>query len=595
MSGRIAFFSPREFGKAGTPGTYKVIEEVAKYHAVRVYSLPPSETTVHWWHEVPLVPLKGALTQKGLAPVVGSIEGFAPDILYIFNASHWGEAGEYLKGICPRAKIILDIKSPLLVDNSAQTGVIQNRSKSALSVVDRVITHAVASPKTWFGHELCDPVLLPPGIDLSLFPNEREPAKQRRGDRDRPLHLVYAATLNGRRQNMKLLEGFQNFLSQNKESAVLHIFGEGPQRNDLERQSEEKGFSEWVQFHGQVSQAELFSAMSRMDAAIGWVPKEDFDHSPSLKVLEYMAAQLPVLVTATSAHLEMEKEGFTLNFCEDTPESLAEGISRLVNEGFGEDRVYQNRRIVESRDYRKLVQEKLLPVLDELLDKSKILGAIHLKETAVADGRPGDRYASEMPLRILLLMSTTGTEVGMEERDAVEVAQAMAARGHRVYLAYQNQKTLVSKVDERVVVFPYEDHDALENLVQGGRLDVMVSFPFDNQASRPVAKLAAKYCLPLVVHDVAVPKIPRSERCERGERGRARTRWNEELFLSLVMAHTGAMLDLTYEQQWDKWESLLKQAAVNSRGQLGSEATETVLGYERMLHARRMRSSGFGS
>src|SRR5690554_513022 len=88
MSLKVLFFSAREFGQPGTPGTYKFIEELSRFYTVRVICRPPSEDAVYRGREVPLLPLQrgGGQYVKRLQQVEPAIRQFAPDVIYVFQS-----------------------------------------------------------------------------------------------------------------------------------------------------------------------------------------------------------------------------------------------------------------------------------------------------------------------------------------------------------------------------------------------------------------------------------------------------------------------------------------------------------------------------
>src|SRR5690606_5688097 len=115
-------------------------------------------------------------------------------------------------------------------------------------------------------------------------------------DREKPFNLIYASTLHPLRNAYDLISGFLSFEKSNPGEAILHIYGDGPDKARLEKQVADAG-SQCVRFYGLIPQEDLIDIMGTMDGAIGWVPKSIYNESPSLKVLEYLAAGLPVLAT----------------------------------------------------------------------------------------------------------------------------------------------------------------------------------------------------------------------------------------------------------------------------------------------------------
>jgi len=591
MKGRIAFLSPRHFGQLGTPGTYRVIEEVAHYHEVRIFAQAPSDNSVYWRQEVPLIPLVGALSERAITPVLPALRDFRPDVIYIFNAPRWPETIERLKKEFPFCKFIFDIKTPLLVDDENQKALIRKLGDGVLELVDCVVTHAKESVDTWFSRCHHEPVLLPPGIDISNFSEPLSGPDIVVETERRPLQWVYAASLHKMRQSSSLIQGFKIFLARNPNAAVLHIYGDGADRAALEKQVVEIGLSGNVLFHGLVPQKELFRSMAKMNGAIGWVPTQLYDKSPSLKVLEYAAAGLPILATATTAHREMESDGFTLDYCDDTPESLAEGLSKWLVNGFSDERVRQNRRAAEGRDYSRLVRGRLLPVLDEMVEGLVKNGVSRPRtKTRSASTHELEKEVAVNPLRVLIVQgSLCPSHSGFAQ--VVRLAELMAMSGQRVYLAYQNLTFSEFELDERVVLVPYEDEGALETLLRGGRLDVAVVFSFDLQGLFPVARSACRHGVPMIMHEPSCRKNMSKENPGECQKGAARRSWETEVVFSMIAEQTNLTTDVDSGCGIKDWNAFLNQSIVNAERESGSDSLEgeELVNKERALHLRRIR------
>ncbi|WP_313307474.1 glycosyltransferase family 4 protein [Stutzerimonas balearica] len=584
MRGRIAFLSPREYGQQGTPGTYQFVTHVGAYHDVRLFALAPTGESVYWKSDVPLIPVFESLRKNTLEKLMPVLQAFDPNIFYLFNAPGWWEIVGFLKENFPNSKVVLDIKTPILVQDAEKRRAMQMKGGEVLGKIDRIVTPAAASVASWFNDVEVKPHVVPLGVDLEPFAKPISKIVPAKSDGDRQLKLVYAASLDKRRQSSSLIEGLRLFLAAHPAAAVLHVFGDGPNKADLQRQAAKAGISGAVKFHGMVEQKTLFESMLRMDGAIGWVPKKLYDESPSLKVLEYMAAGLPVLATATRAHKDMENEGFTLDFCEDTPESLAEGLGRWLEKPFSNERIFQNLKAVEVRDYPRLVRERLLPILDELLSEMQAAGAeLNAKTPSVAL----NTSCTDDTLRVVFILGSLGITSENVIDYAVDVAGRLAARGHRIYLAYDSRAGLPSKTDEKVVLFPYVDDQMLDFLVQGARLDVMVAFATDYTALIPVVKIAARNHLPLVMRSNSndLDEINAAIRAGK-KRGRARTRWESEIMHSIPVMYSPLMDQVGSNHVFAEWEDLLKRSVVAKEFHFDNDKRFPC---ERALHAQRMQ------
>ncbi len=102
---------------------------------------------------------------------------------------------------------------------------------------------------------------------------------------------------------------------------TLHIVGDGPYREELERLAAGQGH---VHFHGRLPDEELRKIMSRVQGVL-FPCYEDFGVVP----VEAMAAGIPVVAYRVGGAAETVKEAYGAIFDELTPESLADGIRAL--------------------------------------------------------------------------------------------------------------------------------------------------------------------------------------------------------------------------------------------------------------------------
>ncbi|MDO0946705.1 glycosyltransferase family 4 protein [Chromohalobacter israelensis] len=534
MSFRISFFSARDYGQLGTPGTYRIVEELRKYFEVRVFCRPPSDRSVHDSRLLPFFPIRGFNKASSLKPFLPALKEFNPDIVYIFAAPGWHEVLKVVKSELPNTKVILDIKTPLLVEDKNERENIQKEGEKSVGWIDRLISHSEKSVKTWLPSWSSKIHVFPPGVDVSQFRKTNKRSLEEKTRENIPLQLLYAASLQQKRESEHLVEGFKRFLEEFPGKAFLHIYGDGPDRRNLENKVAELRLSDWVFFHGLVSQKKLFSEMVEMDGAIGWVPKSLYNESPSLKVLEYVAAELPVLATATAAHKKMEEEGFSLDFCDDNSNSLAKGLSQWVINGFGESRVKKNRQVVLGRDYSRMTRERMLPILCKLLD------GVHegdelkdQKEKEPEISAKGITY-KEKPLRILLVLDSLALGQGGAERIISDLASELCLRDFQVYLAYADHGKPSYSVNESVVLLPYSSLSHLEQFVKMGRLDVMTVFYFNERNLIPFVEIADDNQVPLVIQECTNPDRLRFNSWRQGRVGRARASWERELVISVA-------------------------------------------------------------
>ena len=132
-----------------------------------------------------------------------------------------------------------------------------------------------------------------------------------------PCHVIEAfAQLHEREPNTRLL-----------------IVGDGPEREALESDVQTRGLAKSVKFVGAVAPAHIPQHISQFDVAVAPYTKiEGFYFSP-LKVYEYMAAGLPVVVSRVGQLAQLIQDGDNGLLC--TPgdaTNLAHTLASLIHD-----------------------------------------------------------------------------------------------------------------------------------------------------------------------------------------------------------------------------------------------------------------------
>lgn len=512
----------------GTAGTYRFIENLGHSFEVLVIARSPDHRAVYRNPTMPLLPIVGPL-EEFIARMRPAISHFAPDIFYVFSSPEWPTAVIRLKELAPSVPVVLDIKTPLLTQNPVPRKNIQKRGNQAVGLVGAIVTPSPENPKSWLYRKSREALTYPLAIDV-----ERIQARATQMKATKPQQWVLVSTLHPARCIRKLLYGFALFLQRNPGGAILDIFGDGPDRLNLERQVSELGLGSSVRFRGLTPQEELFERLPTYDAGIAWVPRAVFDDSPSLKSLEYAAAGLPVLATATRAHLQMREVGFHFEYCDDGPRGVVGGMERLLRQEKPED-VVANLEAVKSHAFPNVVREHILPRLESLMEK---------KESRESHSEPD---ASEKPsvgevpllprngraIRMMFVVETLVDGKGGEERTASELANEMAKRGHVVFIAYKarDSKAPAYHLSSQVSLAPYGDPKDIKNYLEGMAIDVLVVF-YTNENLDKYAAIAASSGVPLVAQESANPNRLLFTNWRRGGVSRSRAIWEREIVTS---------------------------------------------------------------
>ncbi len=148
-----------------------------------------------------------------------------------------------------------------------------------------------------------------------------------------------------------LLQAFE-VLGRFYPEARLLLVGDGPERERLEAQAARLGVSERVHFAGAVDPGEVPAWLAAMDVAVApYEPLEDFYFSP-LKVYEYMAAGLPVVVSAVGElRTLVQHELLGITVAPGDVLALASGLAVLRRDADLRHRLGANARAVVLRDH----------------------------------------------------------------------------------------------------------------------------------------------------------------------------------------------------------------------------------------------------
>jgi glycosyltransferase involved in cell wall biosynthesis len=115
--------------------------------------------------------------------------------------------------------------------------------------------------------------------------------------------------------------------------AEFHIYGDGNARKALQELADDLGLSGRIFFTGWVSTEQIAGIMAGAD--LGIEPKRDglfAGEALSMKVLEFMAARVPVIVSATSVHRYYFNDSVVKFFNPEDEKGLAEKMLFLIKD-----------------------------------------------------------------------------------------------------------------------------------------------------------------------------------------------------------------------------------------------------------------------
>ena len=264
---------------------------------------PPGLETVPV-HALPL-PAKGdraAREQAALAantPVRAVLEHAGPFDLVYERYSLWSFAGMDYARACGTPGL-LEVNAPLIDEAAEHRGLVDRggaervaerafgAAAALLAVSEEVAAYLRRYPDTDGRIQI-----IPNGVNPERFPADLAPASSK----DPGTFTVgFLGTLKAWHGLSVLAEALA-LLRRRVPEARLLIVGDGPERERLEADLAGRGLLDVTRFTGSVASEEVPGLLASMDVAVAPYPRlANFYFSP-LKVYEYMAAGLPVVVS----------------------------------------------------------------------------------------------------------------------------------------------------------------------------------------------------------------------------------------------------------------------------------------------------------
>jgi len=224
---------------------------------------------------------------------------------------------------------ILEVNSPLIEEQSLHSELVDRRA--ALEVARRAfsaasilvaVSRGVAEWLRGFPAARGRIHVIPDGVDPGRFP----PAL---ADAQRPFTVGFVGSLEPWHSVRLLAEAFAS-LHCREPDARLVVVGDGPERGRLESDLAAHGVAGSARLVGAVAPAAVPAWLARVDVGIApYRMTSRFYFSPQ-KVLEYMAAGLPVVASRTGQIAELVQDGLHGILCPPgDPAALADALYAL--------------------------------------------------------------------------------------------------------------------------------------------------------------------------------------------------------------------------------------------------------------------------
>jgi glycosyltransferase involved in cell wall biosynthesis len=226
---------------------------------------------------------------------------------------------------------VLEVNAPLIEEQK------QHRALAAPELAEGIATQvfSAASVVICVSQGVADYVkgypgaknvhVLPNGVNVSRFLEVAKPRKA-----TNIFTIGFVGTLKPWHGVDILLESFRQFHRRYPKSRLL-LVGDGPEREALEQRVRERKLDTAVTFTGAVSPELIPSYLKQMDTAVAPYPDlKEFYFSP-LKILEYMAAGVPVVASRVGQIPDLIEHGVTGLLC---PPGDADKLTMLLTDIF---------------------------------------------------------------------------------------------------------------------------------------------------------------------------------------------------------------------------------------------------------------------
>lgn len=272
-------------------------------------------------HSLPFPAPFGYLFNTG--SLHGVIKKIAPDIYNAHYASGYGTLARCSK----MSPLVLSVWGSDVYEYPFRRKGNLKRIRRNLEWPDQVTStgEAMARHILTLGAKLRREIAITPfGVKTSHF------MKAESGSEREPLIIGTVKSLKPVYGIDTLLRVFAKVSQESKRQLRLQIYGDGPQRGELELLAEELGIAGQVEWHGAIPNTQVPEALKEMQIFACFSRQESF----GVSALEAMAAGLPIVATATDGFCEILESGVEGHIGQvDDVEELSKYMLDLIQDG----------------------------------------------------------------------------------------------------------------------------------------------------------------------------------------------------------------------------------------------------------------------
>lgn len=358
---RIAYIIRGSYGEIGGAASYYFPLHAARTHEVLVFQ-PKDNGNELIVSENLGVRKKLFSNDNDFKDLKENLIKFKPQIVHVFQ--HKKYALEYFRKIkrcVPNSKWIIDFRSPLLTKNRSKRRKELSRYFLLQFYANRILSHSIKTIRVNIPLRFRKVYEIPPGVEEELFGwKPKEIIK--------PVCFVFSGSLSKKRKLKFLIRSFYDVAKIAPWPIHLDLFGSGDSEKDLLSFIKKNGYGKVIKINGILPHKVLLDRLQTYDCGISYVPNSAYETAPSLKMIEYAAAGIPILASSTKGQRDFSNRfNIKCQFFNNTSNNFSKALNSFLSTGATKQRSLQNIEATKLLTWHRIVNEILFPVYQSMI------------------------------------------------------------------------------------------------------------------------------------------------------------------------------------------------------------------------------------
>lgn len=272
--------------------------------------------------------------------------GARDEVLHcLYPNSSLAAASDMKRRLHESLRVLYDVRSPWIemsLERISIPRILRSAYKESLYALEGHLGRSVdrwsfitESLRNWYGLKVAIPphraFVSPSGVDVKAFSRAKgADLRARFSISDGSMLIGYVGAMTAIRRLDVLIEAV-GYLRAKGRDATLLLVGDGDDRPRLERMTHDQALSRHILFTGKVAPDVVPEFIAALDVCVSHLPDLFlFRVSFPLKILEYRAANKPVVASNVECHRRLAAELGLLLYTWNSSEQLAEAIQRAT-------------------------------------------------------------------------------------------------------------------------------------------------------------------------------------------------------------------------------------------------------------------------